>query len=81
MDKTTVEVFGAEWCSYCNNLKKWLNENNISFIYRNVDDENVVKELESRNVNGIPYTIINKNKPNEEIIQGFNPEKFRNSLK
>lgn len=38
-----VTLYGAQWCPYCQSLKKFLKENSISFIYKDVDSSEKVK--------------------------------------
>jgi glutaredoxin len=48
----TVIVYGAPWCSSCENLKTSLNSNNISFEAQNTDNADVDAVLTSKLVNG-----------------------------
>ena len=48
----TVIVYGAPWCSNCENLKTQLNDNNIEFENPNTDEASVDSELRTKLVNG-----------------------------
>lgn len=48
----TVIVYGAPWCSSCENLKNQLNDNNIEFENPNTDEASVDSELRAKLVAG-----------------------------
>jgi hypothetical protein len=48
----SVVVYGAPWCSSCENLKTSLNSNNISFESQNTDNSDVDAALTTKLVNG-----------------------------
>ena len=41
----TIIVYGAEWCSYCRDLIKLLDELGVSYDYRNVDEKPNEEEM------------------------------------
>lgn len=48
----SVVVYGAPWCSSCENLKASLNTNNIVFQAQNTDEADVDAALTTKLVNG-----------------------------
>jgi thioredoxin reductase (NADPH) len=63
----TIDLYGADWCPDCRRAKTFLNENNISYNFIDVDlDESATKKVEEINngkriiptiiINGKPYT-------------------------
>jgi hypothetical protein len=48
----SVVVYGAPWCSSCENLKTSLNSNDISFEAQNTDNSDVDAALTTKLVNG-----------------------------
>lgn len=48
----TVVVYGAPWCSNCENLKGQLNDNNIEYQSQNTDNSDVDAALKTKLVNG-----------------------------
>lgn len=69
----TVIMYGSEWCNYCIQLKLWLYKNNISFTYKDINNETFAKEFNEYNAKVIPLVIIKNVKHNSIIIEGFNP--------
>jgi thioredoxin reductase (NADPH) len=44
-------IYGAPWCSYCESLMKKLDAMNISYDYKNVDDDGVREEMNNMTEN------------------------------
>jgi len=52
-------LYGAEWCPGCKTLKKQLENSNISFTYKDVDEVEVGREAANIGIRGIPFATIN----------------------
>lgn len=76
--KYNITVYSSDRCHFCVKLKNWLSENNIFYINKDIDDEQLVDEFKKYKVDSIPFTVItdNKNKKEERIV-GFQPEKIK----
>ncbi|MBA4410258.1 MAG: NrdH-redoxin [Odoribacter sp.] len=72
-----VTVYSTPTCSWCNTLKSWLKQNNISF--RDVDvsrDEKAAQDLVRRSgQQGVPQTEING-----QIVVGFDQQRLKQLL-
>jgi len=72
-----VTVYSTPTCSWCNTLKSWLKQNNISF--RDVDisrDEKAAQNLVRRSgQQGVPQTEVNG-----QIVVGFNQPRLKELL-
>lgn len=78
-----VTVYATTTCPYCKMLKKYLEEKNIAFTERFVDqDEAAHKEMmkESSGFLGVPYTVVTKDDGTKESIIGFDKEKINQVL-
>lgn len=60
-----VEIYGAPWCSFCNQAKKICEVNSIEHTYYNLDDmadgKSVLEERMGQEVNTIPQIFIDGN--------------------
>ncbi|MGE7942283.1 glutaredoxin family protein [Lysinibacillus xylanilyticus] len=66
--KYAITVFSSDGCQYCVRLKEWLEENNITYINKDINDEHVLKEFKQYEINAIPFILlVNDNK--EERIE------------
>jgi glutaredoxin-like protein NrdH len=71
-----VIVYSGTHCTYCAQLKKYLNEQNIAFEERNVEtNEQYAEELRSMGMSSIPVTVIGETK-----ILGLNPTRIKKAL-
>ncbi|NHN32064.1 glutaredoxin family protein [Paenibacillus agricola] len=71
-----VIVYTGNHCPYCTQLKKYLNEENIAFEERNVENnDQYAEELQSMGMSSIPVTVIG-----EHRILGNNPTKLKKAL-
>ena len=43
-----AEIYGASWCTYCNQAKSLLESNAIEYDYIDVDDSANLRALEAR---------------------------------
>jgi thioredoxin reductase (NADPH) len=37
-----VILYGAEWCAYCQSLKKFLDSSSVEYVYKDVDDSKTI---------------------------------------
>jgi len=54
-----IEVYGADWCSYCNKAKSYLDELQIEYNYIDVDDHPNFEADFNREVKSIPQIKLN----------------------
>jgi len=54
-----IEVYGADWCSYCNKAKTYLDELQIEYNYIDVDNHPNFKADFNREVKSIPQIKLN----------------------
>lgn len=74
--KYELMVYSSDGCQYCVRLKEWLEENNIIYINKDINEEHVLKEFKQFNSSAIPFTLIVTDHKVEEII-GYQPEKIK----
>lgn len=71
-----IKVFINPSCSPCNELKKWLNKKNISFVERDVvNEQEAINEFTRIDGQYTPTTLITDGEDKFEII-GYNPAKI-----
>jgi len=69
-------VYSSTNCPHCNQLKKYLTEQNISFEERNIDHSDAYRdELQAMGMSSIPVTVIG-----ETRILGLNPTRIKKAL-
>lgn len=74
MTNKKVILYGTEWCAYCQQLKNWLNNRNVEFSYRDVEQIENSKDFKKYKAKAIPYLVIkNEDSSIENFVQGFNP--------
>ncbi|WP_019913613.1 glutaredoxin family protein [Paenibacillus sp. HW567] len=76
-ENVEVVVYTSPYCSYCNLMKMWLIENEISYLEISVD--NIVDVNLKNEIKSVPYTFIKKGNTIEKI-RGFNKEELKNAL-
>lgn len=76
-----ISVFTQSNCIYCENQLNWMNENNINYEEKNIDEPKNFEEFISLNRNGTPLTVIKEGKENVQFIVGFNLKKLQFLLK
>lgn len=70
----TIDVYGAETCTQCRNLKQYLTDNNVKFVYHDVHKEKeAVKKLISLGLISLPITIVD----NSGVIIGFDISRLK----
>lgn len=76
MSAQQVIVYSSTNCHYCAQLKKFLNEQNISFEERNIDlKDEYAEELWNTGLRSVPVTVIGERK-----ILGFNQVQLNKAL-
>ncbi|WP_400161882.1 glutaredoxin family protein [Brevibacillus sp. TJ4] len=69
-------VYSSTNCSFCKQLKTYLEEQNISYEERNIDlSEEARQELSKIGIMSVPLTVIG-----EKQILGFNPNRIKKAL-
>ena len=77
-----VTVYTTTTCPYCGMLKEYLEENNINYQEKVVDQDDAAREEmmeKSGGFLGVPYTVIEKDGQEEKIV-GFDKGKFKEVL-
>ncbi len=78
-----VTIYSTTTCPYCKMLKSYLDENNISYTEKLVDQDEAAKEemvKESGGFLGVPFTIVAKDDGTKETIIGFDKGKVNEVL-
>ncbi|USG64462.1 glutaredoxin family protein [Brevibacillus ruminantium] len=69
-------VYSSTNCGFCKQLKSYLDEQNISYEERNIDENEAYREELSRlGMMSVPLTLIG-----EKQILGFNPNRIKKAL-
>jgi glutaredoxin len=67
-----VVLIGAEWCGYCQQLKKDFKRHDIAFRELDVDhDELAVEAYEKLGGHGVPLTIVGTH-----VVHGYDPDEI-----
>lgn len=77
-----VIVYTTTTCPYCGMLKEYLEENNIDYQEKVVDQDDAAREEmmeKSGGFLGVPYTVVEKDGQEEKIV-GFDKGKFKEVL-
>jgi len=74
--KYAITVFSSDGCQYCVRLKEWLEENNITYINKDINDEHVLNEFKQYEISAIPFTLLVTDSKEERII-GYQLEKIK----
>lgn len=74
--KNIPVLFSAEWCTYCRLMRDRFTKEKIQFVEYDVEKSEkgmrLYQELEGK---GVPLLLVN-----QEVVPGFNPEKFESVL-
>jgi len=77
-----ITIYSTTTCPYCKMLKSYLEEKNIEYLDKIVDQDDAARE-EMMNISGgflgVPYTVIEKDGVQEKIV-GFDKEKINSVL-
>jgi len=69
-------VYSSTNCNFCKQLKTYLDEQNISYEERNIDEsDEFAQELHNLGIMSVPLTVIG-----EKQILGFNPNRIKKAL-
>lgn len=74
--KYDITVYSSNGCQYCVRLKEWLEENNITYINKDINEEHALKEFKQFNIHAIPFTLVVTDNKEERII-GYQPGKIK----
>ncbi|MEC1373801.1 glutaredoxin family protein [Heyndrickxia oleronia] len=70
-----ITVYSSDTCPHCVSLKKWLKNNQIDYIEKNVKKAKFAEELQNKGIKVIPYmTIEDENTKEVDSFVGFNPK-------
>ncbi|MDF2959571.1 MAG: NrdH-redoxin [Paenibacillus sp.] len=73
---TQVIVYSSNTCTYCKQLKQYLNDQSIPFEERNIDTNDAfIDELQAMGMSSLPVTVIGETK-----ILGLNPTRIQKAL-
>ncbi|MEL7570704.1 MAG: glutaredoxin family protein [Eubacteriaceae bacterium] len=72
-----IIIYTTAKCKYCKRAKKFLDENKIRYVEKDINKDKTAKEEHSKlNVKGVPVFIIGN-----EVIWGFDEEKLLEFIK
>lgn len=57
-----IEIYGAEWCNFCNQAKQLCESNSVEYSYIDIDDTANLRSLEERiggKVRSVPQIFMN----------------------
>lgn len=66
-----IVVISMEGCSYCDALKSYLMDNNISYTELNDSTEEGRKKIQKYEIQSFPTTFVLKDRIIKDVIQGF----------
>lgn len=78
-----ITIYSTTTCPFCEMLKNFLEEKNITYTEKLVDQDAVAKEemmVKSDGYLGVPFTVIAKDDGSEVKIVGFDKNLFNQSL-
>ncbi len=78
----TVTIYSTTTCPYCRMLKTYLDEKNVAYTEKLVDQDDVAREdmmKASGGFLGVPFTVVKKNGETETIV-GFDKGKVNQVL-
>ncbi len=71
-----IKLFGVDNCIFCKKLRVYLDENNIKYIYANLEEGTDSKsQFEKLGGSSLPLTIIG-----DSLIRGFNKNTIKEEL-
>ena len=79
----TVTVYSTTTCPYCLQLKKYLDEKNVVYTEKVIDQDDTAREemlADSGGFMGVPFTVITKDDDAKETIVGFDKGKLNQIL-
>jgi glutaredoxin 3 len=78
-----VTVYSTTTCPYCKMLKEYLEENNVTFSEKIVDQDDAAREemmAKSGGFLGVPFTVVEKEGKEENIV-GFDKGRINEVLR
>lgn len=70
-------IYSKDNCMQCKMTKKWLADNGMNYIEKNVDEEaEWLEEVKDMGFKSLPVTLV----PNTPPILGFAPSKLKEAL-
>jgi glutaredoxin-like protein NrdH len=70
-------IYSKNGCPQCKMVKRWLTENGVDFIEKNVsENESYIEEVKERGYNHLPLTVVG-----ETEIAGFAPSVLQSVFK
>jgi glutaredoxin 3 len=75
-----IVLYSVSWCPHCKDAKEYFTRNNIPFINKDVEvDDVAMTELTKKyKSQGVPVIVIGDDKV---ILKGFSEERFRQAVK
>lgn len=73
-DKRIV-MLAAEWCGYCEQLRKDFELANVRYTLIDVDTEQGQRAMAAVGARGVPVTIVG-----QDIVYGYNPDQIKDKL-
>lgn len=73
-----ITIYTTTTCPYCKMLKNYLNEKNVDFTEKLVDQDDTAREEmaeASGGFMGVPFSVITKDDGSKETIVGFDKGK------
>lgn len=80
MTDTKVMLYGAEWCVHCRNAKRWMDDNDINYEFKVVEEPTNKDFLMELNVKGIPFIQVKKEGKEAVNLHGFVPEQLKAAI-
>lgn len=77
--KNNIIVYVKKTCMHCHNLTNWLEENDISYEQRGIDNQEYLNELKDHKGLGVPFTVIQGSNKSTKIT-GFDKLKLTELL-
>ena len=78
-----ITIYSTTTCSFCHALRVWLDKQNIPYLYKTTDEDDVaMAEFMSLNDGflGVPFTVIKAKDGKLTKITGFDQPKFKKIL-
>jgi glutaredoxin len=71
-----VVLYYADWCSYCKKAKRWLDERDVRYVIRDIDNARYAEELlEVSGSKSVPVLSVRG-----ELVRGFRPSDYEQAL-
>lgn len=80
MPDVKVELYGADWCVHCRNAKRWMDDNDVEYEFKDVDKSVNQNFLKGLNAQGIPFIQVKKEGKEAIHLHGFAPERLKAAI-